>query len=183
MTTNRSSNLSRLGPPAPIDIKRHADQCAICKSEDRQEIENLFLHWMSPGYIVEQFRVRSRMTLYRHMHATGLYEYRRRNLRSALDHLIENAASTAVSGDCVIRAIRAQSRLSEDGRWSEPVQRVIVSRRPANFASSEDEPQDVLQREILVDTPTHAQIPVTSTKQTPELVSGRDKIDPSSEPT
>jgi len=182
MTTNRSSNLSRLGPSAPIDIKRHADQCAICKSEDRQEIEYLFVHWISPGYIVEQFNVRNRMTLYRHMHATGLYELRRRNLRSALDHLIEHAPSTTVSGDCIIRAIRAQSRLSEDGRWSEPVQRVIVSRMPANFALPEGEPQDVLQREILVDTPTHAQIPVTSTKQTPELISGRDKIDPPTDP-
>ena len=183
MTTNRSSNLSRLGPPAPIDINRHADQCAICKSEHRQEIENLFLHWISPDYIVEQFRVRNRMTLYRHMHATGLYEFRRRNLRAALDHLIENAPSARVSGDCIIRAIRAQSRLSEDGRWSEPVQRVIVSRRPASFVLPESEPQDVLQREILVETPTHAQIAVTSTKQTPDLISGRDKIDPPTEPT
>ena len=135
MTTNRSSNLSRLGPPAPIDLTRHASKCAICQSEDRQEIENLFLHWISPGYIVEQFRVRSRMTLYRHVHATGLYEYRRRNLRSALDRLIENADSATVSGDCIIRAIRAQSRVSEDGRWSEPVQRVVVSRGPSKLRS------------------------------------------------
>ncbi len=183
MTTNRSSNLSRLGPPAPIDLTRHASKCAICQSEDRQEIEHLFLHWISPGYIVEQFRVRSRMTLYRHVHATGLYEYRRRNLRSALDRLIENADSATVSGDCIIRAIRAQSRVSEDGRWSEPVQRVVVSRGPLNFALPDGESPDVLHREILIDTPKRTEIPATSTKQTTGVDFVRDKIDPSTEPS
>ena len=124
----------------------------------------MFLHWISPGYIVEQFRVRSRMTLYRHVHATGLYEYRRRNLRSALDRLIENADSATVSGDCIIRAIRAQSRVSEDGRWSEPVQRVVVSRGPLNFALRDGESPDVLHREILIDTPKRTEIPATSNK-------------------
>ncbi len=176
MTTKRRTQ------PISVDPERHARKCAICQSEDRAEIEELFLHWISVGYIASMYsEIPNRMTIHRHVYATGLYEFRRRNLRSALDRLVENADTCKVTGDCVLRAIRAHSRLSEDGRWREPVQRMIVSRSTESFVLPKFDPEDLLEREILIDTPKRLEIPVTSTKQISGVVSNREKIDPSTD--
>ncbi|MGB9336618.1 MAG: hypothetical protein WCB14_16540 [Candidatus Acidiferrales bacterium] len=180
MTPNSNTQLDRPGVPTPVDPERHARKCAICRSQDRQEIENAFLHWISPDFIADEFDdVPDRMTLYRHVHATGLYEFRRRNLRCALDRLIESAGSANVSGDCVIRAIRAYSRLNDDGHWIDPVQRVVISRQKVNFAASEEQSDEVLRKTILIETPKRLETAATPTKESTDLVSNRDKIDPS----
>ena len=41
--------------------------------------------------IAEDHRIGDRQTIYRHAHATGLWNRRRRNLRAALESLIEGA--------------------------------------------------------------------------------------------
>jgi hypothetical protein len=178
MTPKRNTQLDRPGVPPPVDPERHTRNCAICRSAHRQEIENAFLHWVSPHDIFDEYDLPSRMTVYSHAHATGLYEYRRRNLRSALDRLIEQADSASVSGDCVIRAIRAQSHLGDDGRWTDPVRHVIVSRRPDNFVLPAGDPQEVIHKTILFETQKGAETPVTDTKQTIEAVSIQDKNNP-----
>lgn len=164
MTNKPSTQPNRRNLLSRVDPERHARICSICRHEDRLEIEDAFLHWISPDYIVMKFDVSDRMALYRHVHATGLYEYRRRNLSSALDRLIEHVNSASVSGDCILRAIRAHSRLNEDGRWREPVHRVIVARRQENFVLPECTPEDLVEREVLLDTPKRVEIPVTHRK-------------------
>jgi hypothetical protein len=167
----------------PVDLERHSRKCAICHSEDRDAIESAFLNWLSPHYITLQFRdIHDRMSLYRHAWATGLYEYRRRNLRSALDRLLENAEGARVSGDCVIRAIRAYSRLNEEGRWTEPVQKVVISRRHRDLTLPEEDQTADLHKLILIDTPTRLETTVTPAKQSEESFSNRDKSATSQEP-
>ncbi|MFZ0737909.1 MAG: hypothetical protein WBL70_19070, partial [Candidatus Acidiferrales bacterium] len=118
-----SFEASQQGP----DPKRHARKCAICRHPDREAIDEAFIHWTSPDDIENDHNLPpSRSALYRHAHATGLYARRRRNLRYALEQLIEHADRAVVSGDCIIRAIRAYSRVTSDGHWIDPPNRVVV---------------------------------------------------------
>jgi hypothetical protein len=57
----------------------------------------------------------------------------------ALELIVEQAGRTNASADAVIRAVRACSRLGEDGRWIEPTRRVILDHRsiPATLAPAQ----------------------------------------------
>ena len=91
--------------------------------------------WFYPGQIAHRHDV-ERRALYRHAHATGLYARRDRNLRFALAALIECCHEALVSGDTVVRAVRAYTRVNSEGQWIEPPTRVTVSPGGA-FLSSE----------------------------------------------
>jgi hypothetical protein len=108
-------------------LSRHQRKCVICHHPDRDEIEEEFIHWgivwqMSKDYGIDDYR-----SIYRHARATGLLERRRANFRSALDQIIEQAAGAKVTGDTVIRAIRAYSCLDKEGRWAEPPTQVVFT--------------------------------------------------------
>ena len=149
--------------------------------------------------------------IYRHAHATGLYSPRRRNLRYALEQLIENAERAVVSGDCVTRAVRAHSRVTSDGRWIDRPKHVIVSHRtvveterdagrpftpnsPERMNGSFDSPllaalmhpldnQPLLAQDagsaqlekILIGTLKRLESAATSTNQTTDAISNRNK--------
>ena len=160
----------------PVNPERHSRKCSICNSEKREEIDSAYLHWLSPHYLTLQYtEIHDRMTLYRHVHATGLYEYRRRNLRSALDRLLENAEGARVTGDCVLRAIRAYSHLNEEGRWTEPTHNVVISHRHIDLPPSEEEKTAAQLKTILITTPNSLENAVTPTKQTKVSISNHDK--------
>ena len=108
----------------PFD--HHRRLCTICKHPMRNAMEEEFLHWASPDAIAHHYSVGWR-SVYRHAHATGLFEKRGRNLRSALGHIIEHANHVSPSADSIIRAVRAYSCVTRDGKWVEPATRVIVS--------------------------------------------------------
>jgi hypothetical protein len=63
---------------APVDLERHEYHCTICSHAKREEVERAFLNWTSPSRISKQYSV-SRDSIYRHAHALGLMEKRRRN--------------------------------------------------------------------------------------------------------
>jgi hypothetical protein len=104
----------------------HRRLCTICKHPCRSAIEEEFLHWASPDAIAHHYNVGWR-AIYRHAHATGLFEKRGRNLRSALGHIIEHVNHVSPSADAVIRAVRAYACVTRDGKWVEPATHVIVS--------------------------------------------------------
>jgi hypothetical protein len=58
---------------------RHEYHCKICAHAERQDIEEAFINWTSPGRIAKQYGF-SRDSVYRHAHALGLMERRRRNV-------------------------------------------------------------------------------------------------------
>jgi hypothetical protein len=138
----RSLNLPS-PPPPPLELQlaeqrklasmppleRHQRKCAICHHPDREEIEELFLHWHQPYSTAHHYKVPPR-SLYRHAHATGLYLIRQQNLRSVLDRFLERVHDATVSGDSIIRAIRAYSCLTPNNKWVEPPTRVIYSTEP-----------------------------------------------------
>jgi hypothetical protein len=130
MNINDKINRSRPGRASRAgSVARHARKCVICKHPDREAIEEQFVHWIHADRIVQDHDLNSRANLYRHAYATGLYDLRRHNMRYALEHLIEDAIHAPVSGDCVIRAVRAHACLTAKGRWIEPPKELILSRR------------------------------------------------------
>jgi hypothetical protein len=117
-------------PDHTPDLERHQRKCVICHHPDREAIEELFVDWQSPETISETFDIEDWSTIYRHARATGLYKQRGRNVRSALERVIEYAGhgSTTVTAIGIVRAVRAYACLTDTGEWIEPATRVIVSR-------------------------------------------------------
>ncbi len=128
MITDDKLSSTRPGLLPKPDPARHSRKCEICHHPDRASIDSEFVDWHHPDNIVEQYDLSSRSAIYRHAHATGLYDLRRRNLRSALELVIQEAESTTPTPDAIIRAVRAYSCLDDDGRWTDPPQRIVVSR-------------------------------------------------------
>jgi hypothetical protein len=117
--------------PAPESpLERHQRKCVVCAHPDREAIEEDFLHWLSPNGIAYDYKFPA-SSLYRHAHATGLYTQRQGNLRSLLDHILDHASGATVTGDCIIRAVRAYTCLTPQNTWVEPASRVIFSTAPA----------------------------------------------------
>jgi hypothetical protein len=110
---------------------RHGRKCNVCNHPDREAIEQAYLHWQSPEKIAREFGIADHSSVYRHVHATGLTTRRSLHTRHALDYIIEQAGAIRVTGDDVIKAIRAASCLTDDGKWVEPPKRVIITHQTA----------------------------------------------------
>ncbi len=115
--------------PAPDDhsgAPHHERRCTICRHAERSAIEDEFIHWHAPGHIAADYQV-SRAAIFRHAHATNLFERRNRKIRFALGHLIERVCDVEPTADSVVRAIHAFCRVNDDGHWVEPPSHVVVS--------------------------------------------------------
>lgn len=112
---------------SPLDLSRHERRCSICQHPERDAIEEAFLHWRSVTRITNEFSLPDRNTVYRHAHAFGLFPRRSRNLRFALEQIIEDAEHVRPTAEGVVSAVRAYTRLTDSGEWVEPPAHVIVS--------------------------------------------------------
>jgi hypothetical protein len=97
---------------------RHESQCSICAHSLREEIDREFVNWGSSVRIANQHKL-SRTCLYRHAHATGLFAKRQRNVRSALEKIIEQAGVVKVNANAVVSAVQAYSKINLQGQWVE----------------------------------------------------------------
>jgi len=103
-----------------VSRARHAKFCGVCKHPQCKEIEAAFVGWRSPSAIAREFHLPSgRMTVYRHAWALGLMEKRRRNVRVALERIIERADSVKVSANAVVAAVQAYAKINSGGQWIE----------------------------------------------------------------
>ncbi|MGH9747313.1 MAG: hypothetical protein ACRD59_14545 [Candidatus Acidiferrales bacterium] len=137
----------------PADPRHHQRKCGICNHKDRQAIDADFLLWRSAQEIVHQYAIPHRCYLYRHADATGLSARRREHFRTALDSIIEQAESAPVTGNTIIRAIRAYSCLTQDGRCVDPPTRVIVERPSPSESSSTSVEAQASGPQNLIETP------------------------------
>jgi hypothetical protein len=96
---------------------RHEKFCTICKHPKREEIERDFINWHSPAEIAKKYRLSDRGTVYRHAHVFGLFAKRRRNVRAALEHIIERAGAVEVSAASVVAAVQAYAKINAQGQW------------------------------------------------------------------
>jgi hypothetical protein len=117
--------------PRQVSLSHHQRHCTVCRHAERDAIEQDFLDWRDPYDIAENYGLADRSSIYRHAHATGLFPLRRRNMRAALENLIERNDQVEVGATAIIRAVRACTRINDDGQWVEPPNRVVVTRTTA----------------------------------------------------
>src|SRR5438132_4218282 len=103
----------------PVNLGRHAAVCKICTHTQREEIERDFINWESPASITKQYGLRNRASVYRHAHALGLFPKRQRNVRAALEKIIERAGEVEVNAASVVSAVGAYARINATGQWVE----------------------------------------------------------------
>jgi hypothetical protein len=101
----------------PVNLGRHQRNCTVCAHAKREEIEADFLNWKSPALIAKEYRLADRQNVYRHAYALGLFEKRRRNIRAALEAIIEKASEVDVNAAAVVSAIQAYAKINAQGQW------------------------------------------------------------------
>ena len=116
-----------LPKPELTPLERHSRKCIICKHPQRESIEEDFLNWGHPDYIVKIYRLVDYHTIYRHAQATGLMQQRTMNVRFAVESVLEHSANVVPSADALLRAVRMCTRINNRGEWHEPPSHVIVS--------------------------------------------------------
>jgi len=89
----------------------------VCAHDQREEIEAAFIGWKSPAAIAEEYGLADRASVYRHAHALGLFPKRQRNVRAALEHIIEQATKVDVTASAVVAAIQAYAKINAAGEW------------------------------------------------------------------
>ena len=99
-----------------VSLARHKRTCSVCAHKQREEVENAFISWRSPTAIVQEFGLSDRASVYRHAHALGLFEKRQRNVRAALERIIEKAGEVDVTASAVVAAVQAYANVAAQHR-------------------------------------------------------------------
>jgi hypothetical protein len=100
-----------------VDVRRHGQKCMICLHPECKAIERDFLSWRSPVEIAKAYGLADRSTVYRHAHALNLLAKRRRNVRAALERIIEKAGDVEVTAASVVAAVQAYAKINAAGHW------------------------------------------------------------------
>lgn len=96
---------------------RHRRNCSVCGHAQRDEIECAFIGWRSPAAIAEEYGLTDRASVYRHAHALNLFPKRQRNVRAALERIIEKAGEVDVTASAVVAAVQAYAKINAAGEW------------------------------------------------------------------
>lgn len=108
-------------------VERHRRGCSVCKHPDVAEIESEFVAWQSPARIAAEHGLADRASVYRHAHALGLFEKRQRNVRAALEKIIEKAGEVEVSASAVVAAVQAYAKINAAGEWVDRTEMVNIN--------------------------------------------------------
>lgn len=127
MATTATQKSRASASKTETSASRHQRKCTICHHADREEIEQMFLHWFSASSIYRRFLLKDRSSIYDHAHAAGLYSRRRKNMRCALENIIERSDECPISSNGIVRAIKAYCSLTDSGEWIEPASRVVYT--------------------------------------------------------
>jgi hypothetical protein len=122
-----SARNSKASHSAVPNLGRHESGCKVCAHPQREEIERDFISWVSPEKIVSEYKLRHRASVYRHAHAFALFSKRSRNLRAALEHIVEKAADVPVNASAVVQAILAFAKINSQGQLIERQQAINVN--------------------------------------------------------
>ena len=76
-------------PRARAAMGPHTRRCNVCRHPNRKAIEHEFLRWRSPDQIAREYGIPDHSSIYRHVHATGIFARRRKAVRVALESVIE----------------------------------------------------------------------------------------------
>ena len=78
-----------------------------------------------------------RASVYRHAHALGLFSKRKRNVRAALERIIERAGDVEATASAVVAAVQAYSKINAAGQWIERSERVNLNELFERMTSDE----------------------------------------------
>ncbi len=109
---------------APVSLGRHQRNCTVCAHVQRDEIEAEFIAWRSPAAITTEYGLADRSSIYRHAHALGLFQKRQRNIRAALERIIERAEGVEVTASAAVAAIQAYAKINSAGQWIDRTEQV-----------------------------------------------------------
>ena len=98
-------------------LGRHRRHCSVCAHPKRLEIEAEFVSWRSPAAIASEYGLADRSSVYRHAHALDLFSKRQRNVRAALERIIERAGDVDATAAAVVAAVQAYSKINAAGQW------------------------------------------------------------------
>jgi hypothetical protein len=113
-------------PTKSADLAHHRLKCRVCRHPECGQIEQDFLRWRSPEKLAADYGIADHSSIYRHVHATGLYARRQLSVRPALERIMERADEYDVPSFDVVRAVAAYSHLDDFGRWVQPNPQVII---------------------------------------------------------
>jgi hypothetical protein len=117
----------RRNTDAVVSLGRHQRACSVCAHQQREEIEAAFIGWRSPAAIAEEYALTDRASVYRHAHALGLFEKRRRNIRAALERIIEKAGEVDVTASAVVAAVQAYAKINAAGEWIDRTETISMN--------------------------------------------------------
>jgi hypothetical protein len=110
-----------------VNLGRHRRNCTVCAHLRCKEIEADFVSWRSPAAIANEYGLGDRSTIYRHAMAFGLADKRRRNIRAALEKIIEKAGEVEVTSSAVVQAVQAYSKINAAGQWIDRTEHVSLN--------------------------------------------------------
>jgi hypothetical protein len=115
-----------MGTNSKGKLGRHEFACKVCAHPKREEIEAEWIGWAQTSKLAKKYGL-SRESLYRHCHAFGLFERRRRNLRAALERIVEQADSVQVNASAVVAAAQALAKINAAGHWIDRTEAVNLN--------------------------------------------------------
>ncbi len=114
-------------PGSVVNLGRHKRACSVCAHKQREEVESAFISWRSPAAIAEEYGLSDRASVYRHAHALGLFQKRQRNVRMALERIIEKAGEVDVTASAVVAAVQAYAKINSAGEWIDRTENVSLN--------------------------------------------------------
>jgi hypothetical protein len=102
-----------------VSLGRHESQCRICAHARREQIEEEWMNWGNTTLIAERNGV-SRDGIYRHAHALGLSDKRRRNVLMAAEKMIERVDTIPISSSAILSAIRIVAKINSEEQEEDP---------------------------------------------------------------
>jgi hypothetical protein len=112
---------------AKVNLQRHQRTCTVCRHPKCTEIEAAFVAWRSPITIAAEFGLADRASVYRHATAVGLFEKRQRNVRAALEGIIERSGEVQVTASAVVAAVQAYAKINSVGEWIDRSENVSLN--------------------------------------------------------
>jgi hypothetical protein len=104
----------------------HKRNCKLCRHPQRKEIETRWTNWESASSLAREYKL-THSSILRHMLAFGLRDKRGRNLRIALEKIIEQAGSVQVTASAVVAACQAYAKINAAGQWVEKTEQVNLN--------------------------------------------------------
>jgi len=93
--------------------------------------------WESPAKLAQAYGLADRTSIYRHAHVFNLFKKRERNIRAALEKIIEKAGEVEVTSSAVVGAVQAYAKINAQGQWIERTQNLNLNEMFERMSSSE----------------------------------------------